>query len=127
MGALVHWYAGWSLVVAGFVSGAAMGFGFHRDEFLGAYGSLRRRLLRLGHVALVALGMFNVLFSLLPQTTHVSSPLMHAASVGWLGGGVAMPLVCFLAAWKPALRPAFVVPVILLLLAAVLTAAGGRP
>ena len=86
-----------------------------------------RRLLRLGHVALVALGMFNVLFSLLPQTTHVSSPLMPAASVGWLGGGVAMPLVCFLAAWKPALRPAFVVPVILLLLAAALTAAGGRP
>jgi hypothetical protein len=61
MGAAIHWYAGWGLVAAGFVSGTAVGLGFHREDFLGGYGSFRRRLLRLGHVALVALGMFNVL------------------------------------------------------------------
>lgn len=55
--------AGWSLILCGFVSGSLLGLGFHRAEFLGGYGSFRRRLLRLGHIALVALGMLNVLFS----------------------------------------------------------------
>jgi hypothetical protein len=114
------------MVAAGFVSGAAVGMGFHHEGFLGGYGSYRRRLLRLGHVALVALGLFNVLFSLLPTTSLSGSQVMAAASLAWLAGGFAMPLVCFLAAWRPALRPAFAVPVFFLAAAAVLTAAGGR-
>lgn len=125
MGAEIHWFAGWVLVAAGFVSGAAVGLGFHRDDFLGGYGSFRRRLLRLGHVALIALGMFNVLFSLLPQSTH-GAPHMAAASLAWLAGGIAMPLVCFLAAWRPTFRHAFALPVFFLAVAVVLTAAGGQ-
>jgi hypothetical protein len=52
---------------------------------------------------------------------------MAAASLGWLAGGISMPLVCFLAAWRPAFRHAFAVPVFFLSGAAVLTAAGGPP
>ena len=54
---LMNWQAGWMLVLVGFAVGSGIGLGFARDEFLGGYTSLRRRMLRLGHIALVALGL----------------------------------------------------------------------
>lgn len=47
----LNWQAGWPLVLAAFVTGALIGRAFHRHDFLGGYGSFRRRLLRLGHIA----------------------------------------------------------------------------
>jgi hypothetical protein len=113
--------AGWSLILAGFVSGAGIGLGFHRADFLGGYGSFRRRVLRLGHVACVALGMLNLLAVL-------ASDRLDAGAGGWLqtgswlliAGGVAMPLVCFLTAWREKARHLFAVPVVALVVAAVL-------
>ena len=51
--------AAWIGVLAAFASGAVLGLFFHRADWLGGYGSWRRRLLRLGHIALVALGGVN--------------------------------------------------------------------
>jgi hypothetical protein len=119
---------GWSLIVAGFTSGALLGAGFHRDDFLGGYGSWRRRLLRLGHIAAVALGMLNLLFA---ATVARANPPTSAASLTSTGsltsvcatlfalGGVAMPLTCLLAAFRPRLRGLFAIPVLLLLAAAI--------
>jgi hypothetical protein len=105
----LHFIAGWCLILTAFLTGALIGLGFHREDFLGGYGSFRRRLLRLGHIALAALGGLNVLYSLAPVTA--------SAWPGWalLGGGVAMPAVCFLTAWKPAFRHLFFIPVVLLM------------
>ena len=82
--------------------------GFHREDFLGGYGSFRRRLVRLGHIALAALGGMNVLYGL--------APVPPGAMPGWLllAGGISMPAVCFLSAWKPGFRHLFFVPVVLL-------------
>lgn len=124
----IHWYVGWGMIAAGFAAGALVGLGFHRDDFLGGYASFRRRLLRLGHIALVALGLFNVVFSLvMPQVAYSNGDLANAASLCWLAGGIAMPGVCFLTAWRPACKRAFAVPVCLLIAAAVLTALEGVP
>src|SRR5262245_23719460 len=62
----LNWYAGWGLLLAAFATGALAGLGFHREDFLGGYGSFRRRLLRLGHIALAALGMLNLIYALSP-------------------------------------------------------------
>ena len=64
MGHLLNWYAGWSLLLAAFATGAVIGLGFAREEFMGGYNSWRRRLTRLGHIALAALGMLNMIFGL---------------------------------------------------------------
>ena len=63
---VLNWQFGWLLVLAAFATGAVMGLSFHREDFLGGYDSFRRRLVRLGHIALAALGMMNVLFALCP-------------------------------------------------------------
>ena len=113
-----NWYLGWSLVLAGFVSGIGLGLGFHREDFLGGYDSFPRRLLRLGHVACAALGMANVLYALSPWTHAV-------ASAGFAIGGCAMPAVCFLTAWRREARALFFIPVLVLMTAVVFTLIGG--
>ena len=110
----MNWSAGWWLILAGFASGAALGLFFHRESFLGGYGSFRRRMLRLGHIACAALGMLNLIVALSPQP----SPLLVA-------GGVLMPAVCFLTAWKEKCRHLFFIPVLTLVAAVVFILSGG--
>lgn len=122
----LNWLAGWGLVLIGLVSGAVLGLFFHRDDFLGGYSSFRRRIVRLGHIALVALGMLNVVFSV------SASPLGSGwagklASGGFLVGGLTMPLTCFLTGWREKFRHGFAVPVAALLLAVTATLWGGLP
>jgi hypothetical protein len=115
----VNFQAGWWLILIGFISGATIGLGFHREEFLGGYDSFRRRLVRLGHIALAALGMLNVVYGIAPVS---SGPGMLQALPGalFLWGGVSMPLVCFLTAWRKPFRHLFLIPVALLLAAVAL-------
>lgn len=120
---LFNWYAGWSLVLLAFVTGALVGLGFHRDDFWGGYGSFRRRIVRLGHVALAALGLMNVVYSVAPGA-GAASALGRAASVCFVVGGIAMPLVCFLTGWRARFRHLFFVPVLALVLAVVLVLFG---
>ena len=56
----LNWAAGWWLILSGFVVGAGLGLFFHRDDFWGGYDSFRRRIFRLGHIALEALGFSGV-------------------------------------------------------------------
>ena len=124
MGVPLHvenWFAGWSLILAGFCSGAGIGLFFHREQFLGGYASLRRRMVRLGHIALVALGALNILFSCTVPISRASD----IASTLWIVGGVTMPLVCFFTAWKTSFRHLFFIPVLCLLSAVVLILIGG--
>lgn len=124
----LNWTVGWALILAAFLSGALIGLGFHRPGFLGGYDSLRRRLVRLGHIAFAALGMLNLLFAYSPLPEAGSWQAL-AASVGFAAGGVAMPLVCLVAAWREPLRHLFALPVVLLVGAVVITlrSAGGIP
>lgn len=114
------WTAAWSLVVLGFASGAVLGLGFADEQFLGGYPTWRRRLLRLGHIACIALGLLQMLYELSPAA-HSGGALAGATRAAWILGAVAMPLVCWLAAWRKPLRRLFVVPVLALSTAAALT------
>ncbi len=123
---MMNWYFGWGLILTAFVTGAVLGVFFYRDDFLGGYGSFRRRILRLGHIALAALGMINVLYGLAPAA---SEPTMRTriAALGFIVGGVAMPAVCFLAAWRGGFRHWFFVPVTALIVAVLATLRNGIP
>jgi len=115
---VMNWYGGWGLLLASFVVGAIVGLGFWRENFMGGYGSWRRRMVRLGHIALAALGILNMVYGL-AGVPVAGTWQAFGAGVGLLVGGVAMPLVCFLAAWRMGWRHAFVVPVCALVAAVV--------
>jgi hypothetical protein len=115
----LNWYGGWTLVLLAFVAGAMLGLFFHRDDFWGGYASWRRRMARLGHIALAALGIMNAVYALAPVRGNT-------AGAALLAGAIAMPAVCFLSAWKKPLRHLFFIPVTLLGLAVVLILVLGR-
>jgi hypothetical protein len=117
---MMNWYFGWGLILTAFVTGAILGVFFYRDDFLGGYASFRRRTLRLGHIALAALGIINVLYSLSPMA---SQPSLRGdvASIGFVVGGITMPGVCFLTSWRVGFRYLFFIPVSALIIAVVQT------
>lgn len=103
--------AGWIGMAGGVLSGSMIGLFFHRDEWLGGYGSFPRRMLRLGHIAFFGLGFLNLLFALsLGELPAV--PAARLASAALIAGAVLMPTCCFLCAWRKPLWILFPLPVI---------------
>jgi hypothetical protein len=115
---------GWLWILAGTVSGLLLGMRFQREDWMGGYGSLRRRLVRLGHISFFGLGILNILFALGSARVRLPPTWLGTASCSLILGGVTMPLCCALMAWRPGFRPAFAVPVLSLVLGAALTAIG---
>ena len=118
----LNFYAGWVGVLLGFLCGAGLGLFFHREDFWGGYASFRRRIVRLGHIALVALGIINVVFAV--SVPASDGFLVRVASICFVLGALSMPLVCFLSGWRASLRVLFPIPVIALVGAVVLVLVG---
>lgn len=99
--------AGWYGFLAGVLSGMIMGLFFHREGWLGGYGSFQRRMVRLGHISFFGLGLINILFALsAPEVSRWTD----GVSVFLIVGLVTMPLNCFATAWKRSFRHLFFVP-----------------
>lgn len=108
----LHMVFGWSLMLFGGLSGAAIGLRFHEAGWAGGYGSFRRRLMRLGHIAFFGLGILNVLFALAVAGSPLGHGFGQAAGAGFLVAGIGMPLCCFLTAWREPFRHLFFIPVL---------------
>jgi hypothetical protein len=112
----------WSWVALGLGSGMVLGLFFHREQWLGGYASLKRRLYRLGHISFFGLGVLNLCFYFTVRELAVTGPAVKIAAWAFVAGAIFMPLCCVLMAHAPRLRPLFAVPVLSLLLGGVLTA-----
>jgi uncharacterized membrane protein len=115
---------GWIWILAGFVSGLALGLFFQRDDWLGGYASFRRRLLRLGHISFIGLGFVNILFALSAAHLSLGSRALAVASAALLIGGITMPLCCALMAWRRGFHVLFAVPVVSLIMGVALVVRG---
>lgn len=105
---------GWVWITMGFLSGALLGMGFHREEFLGGYGSWQRRLARLGHIAFFGTGFLNVLLGLTVLALQIEpgSGVWSLAQWSLVVGSIAMPICCFIAACNKRTKPIFAIPVV---------------
>jgi hypothetical protein len=115
MGA-INLITAWGAILTGLITGTAIGLFFHDEEWLGGYGTWRRRLVRLGHISFFGTGFLNLAFVLSVEhlRLEVAPPI---ASAGFVIGAAAMPAVCFLSAWKKAFRHFFFIPVTALVVA----------
>lgn len=107
----------WAAILTGLVSGTFIGLFFHKPDWLGGYGSWRRRMVRLGHISFFGTGFLNLAFVL--SVDHLR--LEHApriASAAFVIGALSMPTVCFLSAWRETFRHLFFIPVASLIVAA---------
>lgn len=111
----------WCLIVFGFGGGFVFGLFFHRDDWMGGYTSFRRRLYRLAHIATLALAMINLLFYFTVQNLPYPNRAIDIASWGFVVGAISMPTACMIMAHNVKARAVFLVPVISLIVAAVIT------
>ncbi|MHC4082709.1 MAG: hypothetical protein ACYS15_12260 [Planctomycetota bacterium] len=125
---LANLYFAWTWMLAGMVSGAVMGVFFYRHDWLGGFGSWRRRMVRLAHIAFFGTGLLNLGFALSwdsLQRAGEPDPLLRAASVLLIVGAVAMPTVCYASAWRDPMRHLFFIPVVSLMGGAAAVLAAG--
>jgi hypothetical protein len=110
---------GWSGMVAGALLGMTFGLFAESREWAGGYASFERQAMRLGHVAAFALGMINVLYGLCLSAILVELPewLVVTGSGTMIAGGVLMPTVCLLAAWRRPMKYLFPLPATCVLIA----------
>ena len=111
----------WIWILVGFISGMALGLGFHQEEWIGGYSSFRRRLFRLAHISFFGLALINLLFYFTVKLTPLTGMALNLASAGFMVGALAMPICCVITACRPALRMSFSVPVVSLMFAAAIT------
>lgn len=107
----------WVWFVLGIVSGAVLGLGFAKTDFMGGYDSWRRRLARLGHISFFGTGGLVLAAALSAAALHaigtpVSEDGLRVAGTLLVVGAVAMPTVCFLSAWRKPWRHVFFLPVL---------------
>lgn len=116
--------AGWIGILCGIIAGAGIGLYFHDDEWAGGYGSFRRRMLRLGHIAFFGLGFVNLLFGLTVRMQGLPVPYPGAAAGSLVLGAFTMPLCCYLTAWRKPFRHLFPIPVLSVAVGTILVLAG---
>ncbi len=104
--------AGWAGMLLGVLSGAVIGLYFHREGWMGGYGSFRRRMTRLGHIAFFGLGFLNLLYGLTIDAHPIADGAARLAATLLVAGLSTMSLCCFLTAWrKEPFRHFFFIPV----------------
>jgi hypothetical protein len=108
---LLNIYTAWVAFLIGIVAGAISGLKFYSEDFLGGYGSWRRRLVRLAHISFFGIGLINLVFALTARALGITSGL-SIASIMLVVGAITMPLVCYLAAFRPVFRHLFFIPVV---------------
>ena len=102
---------GWLAMLGGVLSGAITGLFFHREDWMGGYGSYRRRLTRLGHISFFGLGFLNLIFAATSPQLLLHGRWLATASWALIVGAIAMPVCCFLTAWRKPMRHLFPIPV----------------
>jgi len=111
----------WLWILLGFASGFVLGLFFHRDDWLGGYGSFQRRLYRLGHIAFFGTGFVNFAFWLTASRLAPGGTTLAVASWAFAAGAVTMPLCCVLMAQSRKFKLLFGVPVFSLITGAAAT------
>jgi len=108
-------FLAWLWILLGFGSGMVLGLFFHGENWLGGYGSFKRRMYRLGHISCFGLGAVNLLFWLTLQKIPQPGPFADTASWAFIIGAIAMPICCFVMAHFPRAHLIFAVPVLSLI------------
>ncbi len=102
---------GWMSIFAALAAGVYMGVKFQDENWLGGYAAFPRRMIRLAHVALAALGALNIFFAQSAPHLRLAPPLMLTASMALMAGAVTMPLACVWLAVRRRNFPVFALPV----------------
>jgi hypothetical protein len=122
---------GWTCMAVGVGTGLILGlWSFDGPvavpEWIGAYGDTSRRLIRLGHIAFIGLGISNILLSREMPRLALGAAGRRLASIAMNFGNIFLPVTLFAAgAYRPA-KFLMALPATSVFLALILAAYGTR-
>jgi len=116
---MINFYAAWIGILLGFVAGAILGLFFHDEQWMGGYSSWRRRMARLGHISFFGIAFINLIYALSVSVFNINIASQYPSYL-FLVGAVALPLVCFLSAYKKPFRHLFFIPVLCLVIGTII-------
>jgi hypothetical protein len=105
----INLHAAWIGFLLGALAGATSGLFFDRENWLGGYSDWRRRMVRLGHISFFGIGLLNLGFYLTVEAVSMQEGIRLPAIL-LMVGAVAMPLVCYLSAFRKGFRHLFFIP-----------------
>jgi len=119
----------WGCLAAGVATGLVLGLWSFDGPVpvparLGDYGSVARRLVRLGHIAFLGLGLINLHLARELPALRLSARAAATASRALNLGNVLLPLVLFVAAFVPPVKYLLPLPALSVFVALVLAARG---
>jgi len=117
---------GWTWFVVGTLVAMYIGLFAFTGEWLGGYDALPRRLVRLAHLAFMALSLTNVLYGLTIDHAALPSWAKRTGSLLIITAAVLMPAVCLLTAANPWFEKLFFMPAVSFLGAVSIIAWGHR-
>lgn len=117
----------WTSLLLGAASGLVIGlwsFGgpVPEPDWVGGYAELPRRLLRLGHIALFALGMINFMLTRQLAASDLSAGTTRLALAAMNVGNVGMPVLLFAAVARPEVKYLLALPALAVALALAIAA-----
>jgi hypothetical protein len=118
---------GWLWLLVGILVGAIMGMWSFNSPFpspVGDYTSLPRRLLRLSHIAFIALAIINILYGYEIDNIQLSNKLKKIGSMCMIYGAILMPIFLLAAVFFEPLKYLTIISAILLIIAISIMAVG---
>jgi hypothetical protein len=122
---------GWASLAIGVAVGLVIGlWSFDGPlpvpSWLGDYGDTSRRLVRLGHIAFIGLGLVDILIERELARSSLSAAARSVASWAMAAGNAMLPVALFAAALYRPVKYVMAVPAAAVFLALVLAAIGSR-
>jgi len=118
---------GWFWILVGIIIGAVMSmwsFNGPLTSPVGDYTSLPRRMLRLSHIAFIALGIINILYGYEIDRIKIKYKLKNVGSKCIIYGAIFMPLVLISAVFFEPLKYLAVIPAILIMISLIIIFVG---
>jgi hypothetical protein len=122
---------GWTSLAVGVAVGLVIGLWsfdgpMRPPAWIGEYADTSRRLVRLGHIAFIGLGLIDILIERELERSALAPAARAVASWSMVVGNVLLPVTLFAAAAYRPFKYFMAVPAMSVFLALVLAAAGSR-
>ena len=118
---------GWFWILIGIILGGVMSMWSFNGPLaspVGDYTSLPRRMLRLSHIAFIALAIINILYGYEIDKIKISNKIKKIGSIFMIYGAVLMPLILLGAVFFENLKYLAIIPTILIMFSLVIIVFG---
>jgi len=118
---------GWIWILAGLIVGVIMGmwsFNGPMPSPIGDYTSLPRRMLRLSHIAFIALAIINILYGYEVDKIQLKNKLRRIGSLCMIYGAILMPIFLIAAVFFEPLKYLTMISATLVIIAVLIMVIG---